>query len=292
MTRRRQAWTVPALIVAAALVVSASARGRVWASPTHESGHPRIVVLTGLVLLGLLALAGGWRFLRKAGGPSFDSLGLVLTVVIASAGTAAIALTFLYLGKYHWAGGGHSLDRRPGHPYGGAQGSGGVGKPRGHEDSPLVYLAAGALVLVLIAAVGIALWRRRSRDEPFPDGDEAASAVTAVVEESLDALRRETDVRKAVIACYARMERAFSGVGLERARSEVPYAYLARVLGSLRVPDEAAEQLTRLFEEAKFSQHVVDETMRNDAINCLLALRASLRPAARLTPYQQQASLA
>jgi hypothetical protein len=99
------------------------------------------------------------------------------------------------------------------------------------------------------------------------------------VEGTLDDLRREADPRRAVIAAYAQMETALARHGLPRERSEAPFEYLARMLRELRVRAASALALTELFERARFSDHVIDAAMKNEAIDALVAVRDDLRPA-------------
>jgi hypothetical protein len=102
-----------------------------------------------------------------------------------------------------------------------------------------------------------------------------------VLDESLDDLRREPDLRRAIIAAYARMERALAAGGLPRRPSEAPFEYVERALRELDASAEAARRLTGLFEWAKFSQHEPEPTMRDEAIDALVAIRDELRaPAA------------
>ena len=101
------------------------------------------------------------------------------------------------------------------------------------------------------------------------------------LDDSIDDLRRDPDVRRAIIAAYARMERALAFAGLPRAPAETPYEYLERSLLELETSADAARRLTDLFERAKFSQHEPAESMRDEAIDALVAVRDELRrPAA------------
>jgi Domain of unknown function (DUF4129) len=135
-----------------------------------------------------------------------------------------------------------------------------------------VFLAAGG---VLLLGAGIYVARRRSDAQRRSRG-QAASALSAAVDDSLDDLRAERDPRRAVIAAYARMERALAGEGLPRRRSEAPLEYLGRVLGALRVRSSAILALTELFERAKFSRHEIDAEMKDEAIGALVAVRSDL----------------
>ena len=92
-------------------------------------------------------------------------------------------------------------------------------------------------------------------------------------DESLDDLRAERDVRRAIIACYARMERALARTGAARRASETPFEFLARVLEHIaRAPGRA---LTDLFERAKFSTEPLGDADKQQALAALEALRAA-----------------
>jgi hypothetical protein len=105
-------------------------------------------------------------------------------------------------------------------------------------------------------------------------------ALIAALDDSLDDLRNEPDPRLAVIAAYARMERALAFEGLARRKAEAPREYLARTLPALGAGAGSVARLTALFEEAKFSPHDVDAGMKDEAIDALEALRDELRAAA------------
>ena len=106
-----------------------------------------------------------------------------------------------------------------------------------------------------------------------------AAELASIVEGTIDDLRREEDPRRAVIAAYAQMETALAHHGLPRERSEAPFEYLTRMLRELRVRAGAALALTELFERARFSHHVIDASMKNEAIDALVAVRDDLRAA-------------
>ena len=98
------------------------------------------------------------------------------------------------------------------------------------------------------------------------------------LDEAIDDLRRDPDPRRAVIAAYARMERALTLYGVPRRPSEAPFEYLRRVGRELEA-EEPLAALTELFEVAKFSEHSVDESMRGRAIDALTAVRREVRAA-------------
>ena len=145
-------------------------------------------------------------------------------------------------------------------------------------------LATGLLLLLGLIAVGIVLWLRARRPEeaeldPLERRERVAAELASIVEGTIDDLRRERDPRRAVIAAYAQMEKALSHHGLPRERSEAPFEYLARMLRELRVRAGSALALTELFERARFSHHVIDTSMKDEAIDALIAVRDDLKAA-------------
>jgi hypothetical protein len=138
---------------------------------------------------------------------------------------------------------------------------------------PLVFGIGG---LVLLAGVWIYIRNRRSF---VPDRDDQSleADMVSAIETTIDDLRSERDPRKAVIAAYAQMERTLTAHGLPRGQAEAPREYLTRILRGLAVRETAVHTLTELFEYAKFSRHEIDATMKESAIDALLAVREDLQ---------------
>jgi hypothetical protein len=140
------------------------------------------------------------------------------------------------------------------------------------------------VVVVLLFAVGVAAFVTRKRLGPgAPPRRFAPEVLAAALDESLDDLRNDPDLRRAIIAAYARMETALAAAGLPRDPAEAPLEYVERALLSLDTSAEAVRKLTDLFEWARFSQHEPDASMRDEAIDALVAVRDELR-ASELTP--------
>jgi hypothetical protein len=136
-------------------------------------------------------------------------------------------------------------------------------------------LALGLGALVLLGGVWV-LVRRDRRPQPPGPGESVEEELARAIGSTIDDLRSERDARRAVIAAYANMERIFASHGLARSRAEVPYEYLARVLRVLHVSEGSVRSLTELFEYAKFSPHEIDETMKEHAIDSLVAVKEDL----------------
>jgi hypothetical protein len=130
-------------------------------------------------------------------------------------------------------------------------------------------LLAGGLVASMVL-----VHRRRS----LPASKESlAEELAYVLDDTLDDLRAEPDPRRAVIAAYARMERALAWFGLPRNAFEAPLEYLRRVLIELQAGAESVHRLTGLFERAKFSTHTIGPSLKDEAIEALVTVRDELR---------------
>ena len=110
-----------------------------------------------------------------------------------------------------------------------------------------------------------------------PTAVQVGPKVAGAIDESIDDLRADADLRRAIVAAYARMERALAESGVARSPAEAPQEYLERALPSVGAGAWAARRLTTLFERAKFSQHEPDARMRDDAIDALEGIRDELR---------------
>jgi hypothetical protein len=132
-----------------------------------------------------------------------------------------------------------------------------------------------ALVVVLGGGVLTILWMTRSRRAEDRTEDASSREVEGPSSEAVDpSVIREP--RMAVVAAYARMQRAVDSAGIERSASDTPLEVLAKVAGQRRTAWPSAGRLTGLFQRAKFSPHPVDETMRGAALSALAEVRGHL----------------
>jgi Domain of unknown function (DUF4129) len=154
------------------------------------------------------------------------------------------------------------------------------GLAAGRSGSSLMIALAIVTVLAVVALALAIRWRRTDAADQAEAVDDRRGRTEQAVEVGIDALRREPDPRRAIIAAYAAMELSFSRAGLGRHAWEAPIEYLRRVLaGALGAPADV-HTMTHLFEVAKFSLHPVDESMRGDAIGALERIRTATRTTA------------
>ncbi|MFC4336495.1 DUF4129 domain-containing protein [Salininema proteolyticum] len=148
-----------------------------------------------------------------------------------------------------------------------------------------ILIAAAAAILGLIAYL-VRAWLS-DQDAPgraLGDGSAAITrseasadeAVGAGIEAGLEAVVAETDARRAVIACWQRLEAHGAATGIERGASDTPTDYGVRLLSATAAPETAISGLRDLYLEARFSDHPMDDEARDRARAHLEALRSGI----------------
>jgi Domain of unknown function (DUF4129) len=152
----------------------------------------------------------------------------------------------------------------------------------------LVIAATGLLVVLVVAVLGLlvvallhanarrAAYRRRTDIRP-PVPADATEAAVAAVDVGLNELSDlDGDPRRAVIGCWVRLERAAAAVGTERRIGDTSTDLVGRLLTAHEVSGDVLASLARLYREARYGTHTVDEQMRADAVAALRRLRGEL----------------
>jgi hypothetical protein len=164
----------------------------------------------------------------------------------------------------------------------------------GRDNPPYVlpdwigYLLAGlCLSVVLVLAVAL-LWSvfrdrlvvRKSIPEVV-DAEEVRrrmrEQVRAAVDEGLSDLDvMDTDPRRAVIACWARLEAAAAAAGTAREPGDTSTELVERLLAEHAITVPVLADFAATYREARFATHVVDEAMRDRARAALRQVRDEL----------------
>jgi hypothetical protein len=131
-----------------------------------------------------------------------------------------------------------------------------------------------AVILVLTVAAYL-VWRRRKSAvlRPIRAPRRAAAEIRRGLDRGIDDLRLEPDLRRAIIAAYARMELVLAAHSTPREHWETSVEYLERVLLALHASQASIARLAELFQWAKFSNHDPEPSMRDEAIAALEAVR-------------------
>lgn len=290
MRGRATGVVLPALAVLALIALVAIAATGSTPGGDGSTRPPSEALLDGVFTLGLIAVLIGAVLLvyglmqRKAIAHEMASGRHRRTSVVAFVVFFAIFTAYSYWRLNAWTGPEESPD--------GDQELAFPGRPNlptlppeaetSYEPSiswlPLLVVA-GLATTAVVAYVVAERRARRGRGR----GEALAEQLAAALDETLDDLRAEQDPRRAIIAAYARLERVLAANGVPRLDAETSDEYLPRVLRGLELDPRAVQRLTALFTRAKFSQHDVDDAMKEEAIGALEQVRDELR-AAREAP--------
>jgi hypothetical protein len=107
------------------------------------------------------------------------------------------------------------------------------------------------------------------------------AALDAGLEELSDTDR---DPRRAVIACWVRLEDAAAAAGTPRHPGDSPTDLVGRLLAEQRVDAGVLAALLEVYREARYATHTVDDQMRSQARSALQRLRADLGTARSEVP--------
>jgi hypothetical protein len=143
----------------------------------------------------------------------------------------------------------------------------------------VLIIAGAVLAALLIWAFARDQVRRQARRAPRPlpaappPADELVAALDAGLEELSDTDR---DPRRAVIACWVRLEQAAAAAGTPRHPGDTPTDLVSRLLTEQRVDARVLSALRDVYREARYATHTVDDRMRAEARSALQRLRADL----------------
>jgi len=157
------------------------------------------------------------------------------------------------------------------------------------ENNVIGYLMPPMLILMVVVVVGTAVISKRQRsgavhhlggddDIPVATAPTAGASLVRAAEVGLAEigdLSREP--REAIIACYTAMERELTRVpGAVPQDCDTPSEVLARAVDNGALRADSATELVELFEEARFSPHVMTEEHRDAAVGVLERVLAEL----------------
>lgn len=112
------------------------------------------------------------------------------------------------------------------------------------------------------------------RTADLPEGVE--EEVAESLEGAIAALRSGVAVDDAVVACWHRLETIAADSGMPRLPTQTSQEFTLAILGSAVVDEAALLDLASLYRRALFSTHVMGETDRERAVECLESLAGSL----------------
>ncbi|MEE6134790.1 DUF4129 domain-containing protein [Mycobacterium sp. 050128] len=223
-----------------------------------------------------------------AGRPSWRVLLIGLAVIVA---WLLIAMLLSRLSLPHGAPAAQHAPDTSAAPHAGAP----TPQPRhpesDHGNMLGILLAATVAMMLLLVVATFIMSRRRFRAatlhtaaddsaEYVPPTGPSDSLVRAAELGLAEMADRGREPREAIIACYAAMEHELASVpGAAPQDFDTPTEVLARAVELHALHIDNAVQLVNLFEEARFSPHVMNEGHRDVAVEVLRLVLAELRSA-------------
>ncbi len=143
--------------------------------------------------------------------------------------------------------------------------------PQGPQVEPGPGFEAGdatALIVILIVAVVLLIWTRRSMiapDEPTVEPSPLGASLTRAEGHLLSG----SDPREAVMLAYRDLETTLASIDLPRRDTETPNEHLDRALRVLSITDrgqaEPLHDLASLYAKARYSDHRITEAEQRRA---------------------------
>jgi hypothetical protein len=156
----------------------------------------------------------------------------------------------------------------------------------------LMPLLGGLLLTVIVGGLLTALWlttrgRLRPRpgqiEEPGTTRRPSAEEVVAAVDAGLSDLSdTDLDPRRAVIACWVRLEQVAAAAGTPRQVTDTPADLVTRLLSAHDVDAAVLAEFADIYRRARYTTHTVDEQMRGQARAALERLRSGLTGVGRV----------
>jgi hypothetical protein len=150
----------------------------------------------------------------------------------------------------------------------------------------VALIGLGVVALIVIALAVYALLRDQARRQARKKGrvgklakhqprtnEDLVAALDAGLEELSDTDR---DPRRAVIACWVRLEQAAAAAGTPRHPGDSPTDLVGRLLNEQQVDARVLAALLEVYRQARYATHTVDDQMRRQARSALERLRADL----------------
>lgn len=134
------------------------------------------------------------------------------------------------------------------------------------------FITFGIMVIAAIFAWRVYLWWKRQNEflnaaPPFP-----LSEIGKIARATLRTLSQQESSRDAIIQCYEKMNEAASTRRGAHRSYTMTAAEFAQKLERAGLPREPVNQLTRLFESARYSTHISTQQDIDEAAACLTSI--------------------
>ena len=164
-------------------------------------------------------------------------------------------------------------------------GGGGTGTPTGlvpGQPTSIVLFVAAAIAVIYVVMLAARFLPRLYDMMTYqaPNVGRSKRELARVVRTAIADLEAGGDFRAAVLRCYGSMVLLFESRGTRAEPAQTAREFEADALTRLGVSRQGVDDLTSLFEEARYSDHPIREGQRDAAIGCLTSIRRELEAGA------------
>ena len=139
-----------------------------------------------------------------------------------------------------------------------------------------IFVGVAALSLILFfGGLHMAL-RTGPQSAAEDEGEQLREETLQLVREAVTRLKTDSRYQDIILRCYKQMCTTLSEHGLRIREDETAREFASSVSGRLGLGGEAVKGLTFLFEEARYSNHEMDDNKRSMALNELDSLEHAL----------------
>lgn len=158
---------------------------------------------------------------------------------------------------------------------GGGGGSGLEGAASTQRANAILITVVGIVMITAVVAyiLSVVLAARRLLEE---DEDHRKKHARRAVDDAISSIIRGDDPRSVVIRCYNDMCRIVLGKGVKGFRPLTPGEFKVKIKEELGVSGSSVDQLTTLFEEARYSHHQIGDEHKDRALEALTAFGKEL----------------
>ncbi len=136
------------------------------------------------------------------------------------------------------------------------------------------------LVILILSIIALLIWARthqwmeaRGQEDTK---EEIEEDISSTVDTAIKDLHTGKDVRSSIMRCYQKMCNILEESGISNEKSMTPREFRTHADEKLGVSTSRIDDLTDLFEEARYSSHSLSERDRDRALNNLKALKKGL----------------
>ncbi len=153
------------------------------------------------------------------------------------------------------------------------------------QSNWFVWAFLGLLIVSSVIVVrGVLVYGKEVRADILHEVDVSRAAGITAVQEAIRILKGRVDVdpRSRIVNCYQRMVQAAQGLGATVTSDQTARELETAIRRTLFIDSSAIRELTDLFEEARYSLHLITEDDADQAQLCLVGIAEQMNTS--LTP--------